>query len=109
MTGSYKRRVRFLQDDFFGAPDITAPKAAKDKKTAKAAKAVADDLDDLRIGQGAEVVTITRDVAGMSQDEKLGVWVVQPITARLFFLSFAWGGGGGGVGGGLMSLSRVCV
>jgi hypothetical protein len=95
MTGSYKRCVRFLQDDFFGAPDITAPKTAKDKKTAESAKAVADDLDDIRIGQGAEVVTITRDVAGMSQDEKLGVWVIQPITAWSFFSSPIVGGGGG--------------
>jgi hypothetical protein len=47
--------------------------AAKDRKRALADKAAVDELEDVKIGRGAEIVTISRDVAGLTRDEKLGI------------------------------------
>lgn len=42
-------------------------------------EAVTSELDAIRLGRGAEIVTVTKDVSGMSETEKLGVFCYYPI------------------------------
>lgn len=48
-------------------------KAARSKADEGVVEAVTSELDAIRLGRGAEIVTVTKDVSGMSETEKLGV------------------------------------
>lgn len=65
-----------LQEDFFGVPQVLEKTKRKSKKAAAAedvVSSVSDELDAIKFGKGAEIITVTKDVSNLSETDKLGM------------------------------------
>lgn len=80
-----------LAQDDFGVGDLVPKADGKDGASAKKKKkgtdtvveAVTSELDSIRLGRDAEMVSVAKDVSRLSEAEKLGVYMRAAVVSAL--------------------------